>query len=60
MFHFLDSNLESLDSFNELMLSFVTINESKEKLQIVFCCFLAVRNITAPSSFSNFPMKLIC
>ena len=42
------------------MLSFVTINESKEKLKIVFCCFLAVRNITAPSSFSNFPTKLIC
>ena len=38
----------------------VTINESKEKCRIVFCCFTAIKNIVAPSSSSNFPVKLIC
>ena len=37
----------------------VTINESKEKFWIGFCCFLAIKNIVAPSSSSNFPIKLI-
>ena len=34
----------------------VTINESKEKFKIVFCCFLTIKSIIAPSS-SNFPGK---
>ena len=37
----------------------VTINESKEKLGIDFCCFSAIKNIVAPSSSSNFSTKLI-
>ena len=38
----------------------MTINESKEKFRIVFCCFSAIKSIAAPSSFSYFPTKLIC
>ena len=38
----------------------VTINESKEKFRIVFCCSSAIKNIVAPSSSSNFPVKIIC
>ena len=38
----------------------VTINESKEKFTIVFCCFSEIKNIVAPSSSSNLPVKLIC
>ena len=39
---------------------FIAINEYKEKLRIVLCCFLAITNITGPSSSSNFPTKLVC
>ena len=38
----------------------VSINDSKEKFRIDFCCFSAIKNIYAPSSSSNFPAKLIC
>ena len=38
---------------------YIAINESKEKFRKDFCCFLAIKNIVAPSS-SNFPVKLIC
>ena len=38
----------------------VTINESKEKFRIDFCCFSAIKNIVVPSSSSNFLAKLIC
>ena len=37
----------------------VAINESKEKLRIVFCCFPTTKNTVVPSS-SNFHSKLIC
>ena len=37
-----------------------TINECKENLETVFSCFWATKNIVAPSSPSNFPVKLIC
>ena len=66
MFDFLVTNLESFGSFNKLnilmfhyLYHYVTINESKEKLTIVFYCFSATKNIVASSS-SNFPTKLIC
>ena len=36
-----------------------TTNKSKEKFKIVFCSFLAIKNIVAPSFSSNFPVKLI-
>ena len=36
----------------------VTINQSKEKFRMVFCCFSAIKNIVAALSFSNFPVKL--
>ena len=39
---------------------FVTINESKVKFGIVFCCFSVIKKLFAPSSFSNFPTKFIC
>ena len=39
---------------------YVKINESKEKLRIVFCCFSAIKNIAAVSSSSNFLVKLFC
>ena len=38
----------------------MTINESKEKFETVFCCFSAIKNTVAPSYSSNFPVKLIC
>ena len=38
----------------------VTVNESKETFKIDFCYFLAIKNIVAALSSSNFPMKLIC
>ena len=38
----------------------VTINVSKKKFRIVFCCFSARTSIVAPSSSCNFPVKLIC
>ena len=31
----------------------VTINESKEKFRIVFCCFSTIKNIAAPLSSPN-------
>ena len=31
----------------------------KEKNRIVFCCLSEMKDIVAPSSFSNFPVKLI-
>ena len=37
----------------------VTINESKEKFRIVFCCFSGMKNIVASSSSFNSPVKLI-
>ena len=36
-----------------------TINESKEKFRIAFCCFLVIKNIVATLSSSNSPVKLI-
>ena len=39
---------------------YVTINESKEKFRIVFCCFSAMKDIFVTSSSSIFPVKLIC
>ena len=36
----------------------VTINESKEKVRIVFLLLFNSKNIVAPSSYSNFPVKL--
>ena len=64
MSHFLGTNLESFASFNKfknfLMFHYlyysVIINESKENFT---CCFSAIKNIVAPSSSSNFPVKLI-
>ena len=44
--------------FNYLYHS-VTMNESKEKFEIVLYCFSAIKNIAVPSSSSNFPVKLI-
>ena len=38
----------------------VTINESKEKFRPDSRCFSAVKDIVAPSSSYNFPMKLFC
>ena len=32
----------------------VTINESKEKFRIDFCCLSAMKNIVAPITSSNF------
>ena len=37
----------------------ITINESKGKSRIVFCCFTVMKNIVVPSFSSNFPVKLI-
>ena len=37
-----------------------TINESNEKFRIAFCCFSAIKKILAPSSSSNFSIKLLC
>ena len=46
--------------FDAPLLSYsVRTNESKEKFKIVFCCFSPIKNIVAPSSSSNFPVKLI-
>ena len=69
MFRSLVTNLESFTSFNKFSIfsSFiefhcitsVTINKSKEKFKILFCCFLAKKNIAAPSFSSNFPANLI-
>ena len=66
MFHFLVTNLESFASNNKffdvpILYYPVTINESKEKLRMVFCAaFQRQKNIVAPSTSSNFPEKLIC
>ena len=38
----------------------VTINEYKEKLRIVFCCFLVIKNIVATSSYYYFTVTLSC
>ena len=38
---------------------FETLNELKEKNRIVICCLSEMKDIVAPSSFSNFPVKLI-
>ena len=38
----------------------VTINEPKEKFEIVFCCFSGTRNLAVQSSYSKFPLKIIC
>ena len=66
MFHFLVTNLEKFGSFNKFIFFIfhylcysVTSNESKEKFRMIFCCFLAMKNV-APSFSSNFPVKLIC
>ena len=37
----------------------VTINTFKEKFRIVFCYFSVIKNLGAPLSYSNFPVKLI-
>ena len=34
------------------------INERKENFRRVFRCFPAIKSIIAPSSYSNFPIKL--
>ena len=68
MFHFFIKNLESFALFNKsnfffnvpLLYYSVTINESKERSRIVFCCFSVIKNIAAQSSSSNFPVKLLC
>ena len=61
MFHFFVTNLESLGSFDvALLYNSAKNNESKDKFKIAFSCSSETKKIVAPSSFSNFSVKLVC